>query len=46
MNEKVKPKISKSNIIRINLKEITSELSYLNYYSFDVGYELLSPKDL
>jgi hypothetical protein len=43
MNEKIKTKASKLNLSKKNLKEMPNEVTYLNYYSVDVKYKLLSP---
>ena len=43
MNEKIKIKNSKLNLSKKNSKDIPNEITYLNYYTFDVKYEVLSP---
>ena len=42
MNEKIKTKTSKFNLSKKNLNEIPNEVTYINYYSVDVKYKLLS----
>lgn len=43
MNDKIKDKKVKFNINKNNPSELTSYIIYLNYYDFDIRYDILSP---
>lgn len=43
MNDKIKDKKVKFNSNKNNPSEPTSYIIYLNYYDFDIGYDVLSP---
>lgn len=43
MNDKIKDKKVKFNSNKNNQSELTSYIIYLNYYDFDIRYDILSP---